>query len=218
MASPHPLLTLTFLLVGSFAGGAFVASVRPVQAQEVPPNVKSSDVLNVPAGGLNIVGPGNRLLGRIADVGGNAGLVLFDRDGNASVSLVTGPAGSLKFLAQDGADLALQAGGKSVSLTARALGSAVFLGTHTSLRSDGNGSYLTLRAPTGSNSLDLEAAPGKLELLGRSSVEHFKLSFTDQPSLILKSGTGEAGFEAFGSGKALVRSDGKVVWQVPDGG
>ncbi|MGE0000880.1 MAG: hypothetical protein AB7F50_03370 [Fimbriimonadaceae bacterium] len=216
MATPHPALTLAVVFAGSVAGGALITSVRSAQGQQVPPNVQTSEVLYVPAGGLKIVGSGNRELGRIAEVGGNAAFVLFDKEGNASVSLVTGTSGRMNFLAQDGASLAVTGDEKSINLSARSSGVGFSLGNRIYLSTADNRSSLRLSAPGGTKELTLSADPSVVAVTGRGQGEQFQLAFEEQSSLTLRGKGMVAGFEAHGDGRAAVRSKDGVLWQVPE--
>lgn len=216
MATPHPILTLAVVFAGSFAGGAVVTSQRPAQAQDQPANVQSIDVIRVPNGGLAIRTMDNRLIGRIAERDGNGELALFSSNGRPSVAMLAGPDGLVTFEGTGGGRLRIQSGRKSVMMSASADVALVSVNSALNLFSFDQEANLILESKQAGKSMSLVAAPAGVEISAKGTRDLFKLGGTDSARIALFDAKGSVGFLGAGSGRAMVRAEDKVIWQVPE--
>lgn len=211
--------------VGCFMGG-FLGQSGPLGAfaQSVPQvvpggqvQIRSENTLFVPDAGLRMVNAKNRVLGVISERDGNGGLVLFDAAGRPSVSVMAGPAGFVEINA--GAPVLRVGGptGQGVVITANEASASLKLRNGVSLVSADKGGQLSINSAKGAPALQLDSHNGGTivgQFEGKSVSFELKSDAEGGLLSLYKEGS-EAGFQASGSGSAMVRRDKETLWKVP---
>ncbi|MCW5937663.1 MAG: hypothetical protein KIT11_10205 [Fimbriimonadaceae bacterium] len=223
---------LAFLLVsfvGCVVGSGLATTIlsRPAQAQsqvvggqQVPPNIRNSDVLFIPNAGLRLVTEDNRTLGVIGQNQGNAVLTLLDSAGEPSVLLGAGLTGKLLFSGDGEGQLTVRGPVQRqfVSIKAGANEASITLNPGGTWTGGASGGSLSLRTASGQDTARLTSGSdgGTFELFGGKAPYVQVRADSKGGTLAVRGSDGQSAFTANGAGAASIRQGDKTLWKIPE--
>ena len=163
----------------------------------------------------------NRTLGVILDRGGNGGIVLLNNQGRPSVTLFAGQAGFVEVNAMTGPEIKVNgpSGKDGVVLSATDSSATVKARDGVALTADNNGGHVSILDSKSILGVKMETSAGGGRIVGydKSKASLFELSGKDSEGVFsLFKKDSEAGFQAWGSGSAIIKKNKETLWKIPE--
>ncbi len=223
------------LCIVAFAGcflGGFLAQAGPQKAwgqlREIPPgdygqmnqNIRNSNQLFVPSGGLRMVDERNRVIGMILNQPSGAGLVLLDGSGRPSVSLLAGGQGQIALNTNANAVIRVSGPAGKDGFSATATDSSVVVkmlqGLELTAANDGGRIFVSNAKGGHGVRIDTTADGGRVTGFDKDQRAIADLSPKGGTAILNLFGKeAKPGFSASGDGSAAVTKGEETLWKVP---